>query len=415
MKEVKAMKNLKSVFSKPLNIKNNVYALESAGNGDVDLTFYGDVVVEQPIDWWTGAPIEGNFIILNDFLEDLDRLDGFKNITIHMNSYGGDCMAGFTIHNKLRELSRAGKKLTCVVDGVAMSSASLIMSACDTVKVNPASLVMIHKCWSTLIGGYNADELLQMAEQNSTYDRAIASAYVRKTGVSEEEILRMMSETTYMTGSEAVEKGFADELIDDAEPVKISASADGQKLYVHGKCLQLAPGMVAPDFIPTASMVSTASVKTDAENNITKPANPGNSEGGITMTKDELRNQYPDLVAEIVADASASNAEATNNAVNAERQRLADIDQIAGLYAADAVNEAKYGATACSASEFALRMAQEAAKKGASFMADVADDSQESGTEDVPSAVAEPTPTTDEHDMSETEIKDFMSSIFKKN
>lgn len=408
------MKNLKSVFSKPLNIKNKVYAIESAGNDHVDLTFYGDVVVEQPIDWWTGDPIEGNYIILNDFLKDLDRLDAFRNITIHMNSYGGDCMAGFTIHNKLRELSRAGKKLTCVVDGVAMSSASLIMSACDTVKVNPASLVMIHKCWSTLLGGYNADELLQMAEQNSTYDKAIASAYVRKTGLSEDEILQMMAETTYMTGSEAVEKGFADELIEDAKPVKISASVDGQKLYVQGKCLRLAPGMVAPDFIPTASMVSTASDNAEAENNIIKPDNPGNSEGGITMTKDELRAQYPDLVAEIVADASAVNAEATNSAVNAERQRIADIDQIAGLYAADAVNEAKYGKTACTAGEFALRMAQEAAKKGTSFMADVAADSKESGAEAVPSAVAEPTPTEGEHDMSEAEIKNFMSSIFKK-
>ncbi len=410
------MAKLKDLFSpKPLDIKNEVYAMKSTDKETADLTFYGDVVESQPTDWW-GDPIEGNYIVLEDFLKDLERLDSYKNVTIHMNSYGGDCMAGFVIHNKLREMSRDGKKLTCIVDGVAMSSASLIMSACDTVKVNPASLVMVHKCWSFVFGGYNADELRELAEQNSHYDKAIASAYSRKTGMSETQILHMMAETTYMTGKEAVEKGFADELIEDAEPVQIAASADGKTLFVQGKQLHLAPGMVAPDNIPTIEDKNTVTPATDkeADNNNTQPAVTGNTTGGKQMTKDELRTQYPDLVAEVEADAKAENAQAIENAVNEERQRLNAIDEIANLYPSDAVQEAKYGKTACSAQELAFRMAQDAAKKGNSFLQDVANDNQASGAEDVETSTPEPTPSmNDDAEMSEKDVKALMASVFK--
>ena len=56
----------------------------------------------------------------------------------------------------------------------------------------------------------------------------------------------MMADTTYMTGREAVEKGFADKLIEDAEPLRIAASADGHSLYIGSRTLHLAPGMTAP-------------------------------------------------------------------------------------------------------------------------------------------------------------------------
>ena len=73
-----------------------------------------------------------------------------------------------------------------------------------------------------------------------------ATIYQRKTGLSETEILGMMAETTYTTGREAVEKGFADKLIEDAEPLQIAASADGHSLYIGSRTMHLAPGMTAP-------------------------------------------------------------------------------------------------------------------------------------------------------------------------
>lgn len=80
------------------------------------------------------------------------------------------------------------------------------MCACDTVKVNPSSLVMIHKCWSFIWGAYNAEDLRKAADVNDAWDKSQVSIYRRKTGLSETVLLHMMADTTYMTGKEAVEK-----------------------------------------------------------------------------------------------------------------------------------------------------------------------------------------------------------------
>ena len=231
---------------KPVNIKKSVYALASVDGSHAELTMYGDIYEERPIDWWTGEPIEGNFILLDEFLADLDEIRRCASLTIRMNSYGGDANVANVIHNRLRELSRGGMFLTCVVDGVAMSGGSLIMCACDEVQVNPSSLIMIHNCWGYLWGGYNAAQLLELAQQFEAWDQMQASIYERKTGLPKDEILEMMAETTYMTGAEALDKGFADQLIEDATPLSIAASADGRTLYVGNRTLHLAPGMTAP-------------------------------------------------------------------------------------------------------------------------------------------------------------------------
>lgn len=120
---------------------------------------YGDIYETRPVNWWTGEPISGNFILLDEFLKDLEEVKGCKSLTVRMNSYGGDAGVSNTIHNRLRDLAREGTEITCIVDDVAMSGGSLIMCACDTVKVNPSSLVMIHKCLGLMWGYYNTDEM----------------------------------------------------------------------------------------------------------------------------------------------------------------------------------------------------------------------------------------------------------------
>ena len=117
----------------PVQISKNVYTLASVDDNRAELTMYGDIYEARPVDWWTGEPIEGDFILLDEFLTDLD------------------------------------------------------------------------------------------------------------------EILGMMAETTYMTGAEAKEKGFADKLIEDAEPLAIAASADGHTIYINKRSFHLAPGMSAPE------------------------------------------------------------------------------------------------------------------------------------------------------------------------
>ena len=227
-------------------IQKSAYALASVDGSSATLTLYGDIYEKRPRDPYTGKELEGDYILLDEFLRDLDEIERCTSLLIRINSYGGDATVANVIHNRLRELARAGMVIRCVVDGVAMSGGSLIMCAADEVEVNPSSLIMIHNAWGFFFGGYNADELVEAAAMLESYDRMQASIYTRKTGLSETAVLGMMKETTYMTGQEAVEKGFADRLIEDAEPLDIAASADGHSLFCRGVTLHLCPGLKAP-------------------------------------------------------------------------------------------------------------------------------------------------------------------------
>ena len=101
----------------------------------------------------------------------------------------------------------------------------------------------------------------------------------------------------------------------------------------------------------------------------------------------ELRTENAELAAQVETDVRAMLTDEQNNAVDAERKRIQSIDEIAGLFDSDIVNEAKYG-NPCTAAEMALRAAQKAAKAGSEFMKNLAADSKESGANGVPSANA---------------------------
>lgn len=382
-------------------IDRGPYAMRMEDGTNAELTMYGEVVESWPTNWRTGEKLEGDFIAQDEFLRDLDNLSGARALTIRMNSLGGDALVGMVIHNRLRELSAKGMRLTCIVDGAAMSAASVIMCACDEVRINPASLIMVHRCWGFLFGCYNADELRESANMFDAYDRAAVAAYQRKTGLNEAELLRMMSETTYLTGREAVEKGFADTLIEDAEPLDIAASADGRTLFVSGKQFHLAPGMFAPDSIPTVKSGVPAPVKTNTHT----PAPAGSEGGNTTMAKnlEELRAENPALVDALMAEAliacqaKAAGAApagggvstpqpAPEAAVQAERQRIQEIDAVAALYDAETVKAAKYGENACTAQEMTYRAAQKAVQQGRKFLDNLEDDTQTSGAQGVPAA-----------------------------
>lgn len=393
---------------KAVSINRGSYAMEMADGENAEITMYGEIMESRPTDWETGKPVEGNYIIQSEFLEDLKSLSSAKSLTIRMNSLGGDAGVSMLIHNRLREMAAQGTALTCIVDGVAMSGGSLIMCACDNVEVNPSSIIMIHKCWSFLFGGYNADELKEMAARNEAWDKAQVSIYKRKCSLSDVTISNMMAKTTYMTGTEAVEKGFADKLLSDAEPLNIAASADGRSLFVRGKQFRLIPGMFAPDSIPTVTPEAAAS----GASNKNYLGQTGEQNGGKTMANslEELRVENPALAEALMAEtrvavsttpggtapvpapavtpapAPQAGADVVSAAVQAEQKRIQEIDELSALYDAETVNAAKYGENACTAQEMAYRAAQKAAKKGKKFLDDLDDDAKTSGAQGVQAA-----------------------------
>ena len=373
------------------------YTMAMVDGENAEITMYGEIVEARPVDWWTGEPEPGAFIIQSEFLQDLETVAGAKVLTIRMSSIGGDAGVSILIHNRLRDMAAKGTKLKCIVDGVAMSGGSLIMCACDEVEVNPSSLIMIHNAACTLRGGHNANDLRQRAAALDAWDKAQVSIYKRKTNLSDEVISTMMANTTYMTGTEAKEGGFADKLLEDAEPLDIAASADKRSLFVRGREFHLTPGMLAPDTIPTVKTGAPAPVKT----NTNPPAQTG-SEGGKTMAKnlEELRAENPELAEALMAEAKAAVSasagggtptpqpapDAVSAAVQAEQKRIQEIDAVAALYDADTVQAAKYGENACTAQEMTYRAAQKAAQQGKKFLGDLEDDTKASGAQGVPAA-----------------------------
>ena len=386
-----------------ISINRGPYVMEMADGENAEITMYGEIVERHPKHWWTGEPLEGDFIVQDEFLRDLENLSGAKTLTIRMHSIGGDAGVSILIHNRLRDLSAKGTALTCIVDGVAMSGGSLIMCACDNVEVNPSSLVMIHKAAISIWDSCNADDLRKHASALDAWDKAQVSIYKRKApGLSDMTISNMMAKTTYMTGTEAVEKGFANKLLENAEPLNIAASADGHSLFVRGRQVHLMPGMFAPETIPTVTPEAEAPVET----NIQKPAQTGGQNGGNIMAKtlEELRKEDPALAEQLMAEAraavSASGAPTAPAApptpsaqgsvdvdpVQAERQRLQDIDALASVFDAETINAAKYGEHRCTAQEMVYAAAQKASQQGGKFLAALMADTKGSGAQDVGAA-----------------------------
>src|SRR5690606_21206184 len=153
-----------------------------------------------------------------------------NTIHVRINSYGGSVSDGLAIYNALKR-HPATKAVT--IDGVAMSSASLIAMAGDTVTMPATSLMMIHAPWGAVVG--NARDARQYADTLDTFAEAMADAYVRKSGKAREDVLALLrdGEDHYYTAGQAIAEGFADEVTANApidEEAEAYASAYAKEL-----------------------------------------------------------------------------------------------------------------------------------------------------------------------------------------
>ncbi|MED5793304.1 head maturation protease, ClpP-related [Streptococcus anginosus] len=142
--------------------------------------------------------------------------DEDDEITLNIASNGGDVFAASEIYTMLKD---SGKTVTVNIQGLAASAASVIAMAGNTVRMSPTSQMMIHKALVSTVG--NSDDLEHESGVLNSIDESIAAAYELKTGLSQTDILQMMSNETWMNAKVAVDKGFADEIMfneSDDEP-----------------------------------------------------------------------------------------------------------------------------------------------------------------------------------------------------
>ena len=133
---------------------------------------------------------------------------GSGNITVWINSPGGDCVAAAQIYNMLMDYKG---DVTVKIDGIAASAASVIAMAGTKVLVSPVSMLMIHNPMTAAFG--NSEEMQKAIEMLSSVKDSIINTYEIKTGLSRAKLSRLMDAETWMDANKAVELGFADEIM----------------------------------------------------------------------------------------------------------------------------------------------------------------------------------------------------------
>ncbi|MBD5535014.1 MAG: Clp protease ClpP [Lachnospiraceae bacterium] len=151
---------------------------------------------------------------------------GSGDITVWINSPGGDCVAAAQIYNMLTNYKG---KVTVKIDGIAASAASVIAMAGDTVLVSPVSMLMIHNP-ATIAWGDHA-QMQKAIDMLSEVKESIINAYVLKTGLSRPKLSHLMDAETWMDANKAVELGFADEIMTraKAEPEEEAEGEEREK------------------------------------------------------------------------------------------------------------------------------------------------------------------------------------------
>lgn len=364
-----------------MNKTKRMWNIASVSEDEGEIILYGDIESQQPTDWWTGEPEPGLYITPEGFMEDLEAVKGKSKITVKLNSCGGDLYTGIAIHNAIKALSA---DVTVVVEGIAASAASLIMCAGKTVKAYPGSIVMIHEPACTVVDYCNRDDLKQIIKMLEAGVDAAAEIYHEKTGLEIETLKSMMHKETWMTGKEALDKGFADEVI--------SGDVDTSFLEANGKKVLMVAGIKHDAngyHIPENLMINRISAPEQSDVGINKPGDQTGAleEGGTTEmfnSVEELRAAMPELVSQIEASAvEAAVKTAVDEAVNAERARQKSIDEISASIAdAELINDAKYEHP-CSAEQLAFAALKKQASLGATMLKQMSDDKTKSGVQDI--------------------------------
>ncbi len=361
-------------------------AVADVGGGEYELTLYGDVMAADERDWWTGERTGEPAVTSETVNRELARLREASHVTVRLNSCGGDLYAGLAIHDVLRALPA---EVTVRVEGIAASAASVIACAGDRVVVTPGSILMVHEGALALCGYYTGSDVRALSADMDAGVRAMLGVYSAKTGRTVEELRPVVEAETWLVGQEIVDAGFADELDDySGEGGADEVTTDeGGETVIAGVAHDLSRFRHVPDLAARVSAsvrrVTQAPAATPAVSEMAAPPCAATEEKGESMNLSELREQHPDLVAEIEAAAR-----------QAERDRLAAIDEVAGGLPADLVREAKYGERPMDAEQMALAALRAQVRRrdaateddrraAAQFLADAQSDAEESGTDEV--------------------------------
>lgn len=206
MKQNAPLMNPKATL-KPLN--NSWYSIKAKAENKAEVWLYDE------IGYWG--------ITAKQFANDIKALKNITHIDLRIHSPGGDVFEGTAIYNLL---ANHPATIHAHIDGLAASMASVIAMAADVIHMPENSMMMIHKPWG--IQGGDSDDMRKYAELLEKVESTLVAAYQKKTGKPEDEIKAMLKAETWLTGAEAVDAGFADQL---TPALEVAAKLNSQREY----------------------------------------------------------------------------------------------------------------------------------------------------------------------------------------
>lgn len=241
------------------------------------------------------------------FTKELSSLKNVKKINLRVNSPGGDVYEALAIYNELKRFSNENEiEVVAYIDGLAASAASFLILAAKKVIMGIGTTVMIHNP-SVFLGRIGSDEMRKTADYLDKVRDNILDIYMTKCKLTREEILNYMNAEKWFNANEAVEVGFADEIITYSQEV------------VENNIRELATSNCIEFFKNKEIFKSVQNIKDIQE---------------VKMTLKELKEKYKGVLdeykSEVLAEVQNSDymKQATQTAIEAERKRIKALENI---------------------------------------------------------------------------------------
>lgn len=340
---------------------NRFWQFRNISEEEAELRISGEIVSDD--DSWIYEWLEIEHTSPNAFREALAQHKG-KNLTVWIDSWGGDVFAAAGIYNALKEHKG---RVTVKIDGKAVSAASVIAMAGDEVLMSPVSIMMIHNPWTRAIG--EAKDMRHVADVLDEVKETIINAYQLKTGLSRNKISRLMDEETWMSAKKAVSEGFADGILYTDNAATEEDGAIVQDAFSFSRlAIQNSANAAMSRFLEKWKNIHAQNIH--AESN-TKSEEGSALDGLEIKNLEDLKKHFPDLCNELEKEAKEQ-----------ERNRIKEIDEISASIDPALVVKAKYEQP-MTAQQLAFEALKADAEKGSQYIASRKKEFEESGANKV--------------------------------
>lgn len=348
--------------------------MEAEGSDTAELMLYGEIISDGP-EWWKWSKEDKSAA---EFKKAIDGVieKGAKKLLLRINSPGGVCTEAAAMRSIL---ANAGfEEINIRIEGMCASAATDIATIPGAhVAIAEGSEYMIHNPWCITWG--NANDMEHTIERLRNIEQMSRGFYMARTGQPEDKIKEWMDAETWFTAEQAVEHGFADELLkaEAAGETPAAACVSTTVMSVMKNLYKKVPEQVtakepvndlfAKAFAALESAGDLAGKAAEEKNNVSNGTPVAGVTSEINQTEEEIPMELENLTTEQLRDGNpALYAQVQQDAVAAERERLSDIDALTVPGYEDMAEQAKANGT--SAMDFQKQLVAAMKQKGANFI-----------------------------------------------